>query len=64
MSRKARTGITADFFQKDGKPLIPNGLKLLDEIPNVEYEIFLEFLPEVTLEQIRGFDMVISFGPK
>ena len=65
MSRKARIGITADFLQRDGKSIIPGpGLKSLDEIPNVEYEIFPEFLPEVTPEQIRGFDMVISFGPK
>ncbi len=64
MSRKAKIGITRDFFQKDGKPLITNGLKSLDEMPNVEYGIFPEFLPEVTLEQIRGFDMVISVGPK
>ena len=65
MGRKAKIGITRDSFDKDGKFIIPGpGLKSLDEMPNVEYEIFPEFLPEVTPEQIRGFDMVISFGPK
>lgn len=33
-------------------------------MPNVEYEILPEFLPEVAPEQIRGFDMVISYSPK
>jgi len=65
MGRKAKIGITRDFFDKDGKFIIPGpGLKSLDEMPNVEYKILREFLPEVTPEQIRGFDMVISFGPK
>jgi len=60
MGRKAKIGITRDSFGKDGKFIIPGpGLKSLDEMPNVEYEIFSEFLPEVTPEQIRGFDMVI-----
>jgi len=29
-------------------------------MPDVEYEVFSELLPEVTPEQIQGFDMVIS----
>ena len=33
-------------------------------MPNVEYEILPEFLSEVAPEQIRGFDMVISYSPK
>ncbi len=65
MGRKAKIGLTRDFFDKDDKFIISGpGLKSLDEMPNVEYEIFPEFLPEVTPEQIRGFDVVISFGPK
>ena len=65
MGGKAKIGITRDSFDKDGKFIIPGpGLKLLDAMSNVEYGIFPEFLPEVTPEQIRGFDMVISFGPK
>ncbi len=65
MGRKAKIGITRDFFDKDGKFIMPGAeLKSLDEMPNVEYEVLREFLPEVTPEQIRGFDMVISLGPK
>ena len=61
MGRKARIGITRDFFDKDGKLVMPGPiLKLLDEMPNVEYETFPELLPEVTPEQILGYDMVIS----
>ncbi len=65
MVRKIKIGITRDSFDKDGKFIIPGpGLKLLDEMPHVEYEMFPEFLPEVTPEQIQGFDMVISLLPK
>jgi phosphoglycerate dehydrogenase-like enzyme len=65
MSRKARIGITRDLFDKDGKPITPGpGLKLLDEMPNVEYCLFSEYLPEVTPEQIHGLDMVITLKPK
>jgi|TARA_Y100000031_G_scaffold50785_1_gene58305 D-3-phosphoglycerate dehydrogenase len=65
VNAKARIGITSDLFDQDGKLKIPGpGLKLLDEMPDVEYEIFPEFLPEVTPEQIRDADMVISAGTK
>ena len=65
MVRKIKIGITRDSFDKDGKFIIPGpGLKLLDEMPHVEYEMFPEFLPEITPEQIQGFDMVISLLPK
>ncbi len=61
MGGKVRVGITRDMFDREGKFYTPGpGLRLLDEIPNVEWEIFPEFLPEITPEQIRGFDMVIS----
>lgn len=64
MSRKVRVGMTADSRDRFEKLIIPGpGLKLLDEM-GVEHGIFSEFLPEVTPEQIRGFDMVISFIPK
>ncbi len=61
MSRKARIGFTRDFLDKDGKFILPGpGLKLLYEMTGVEHEVFPEFLPEVTPEQIEGFDIVIS----
>jgi len=64
MARKARIGLTRDFFDEEGKFMMPGpGLKLLDEIPDVEYQMFPEFLREVTPEQIQGFDMVVTFRP-
>ncbi len=61
MGGKVRIGITRDMFDREGKFYTPGpGLRLLDEMPNVEWEMFPEFLPEITPEQIRGFDMVIS----
>lgn len=61
MSRKVRVGFTREFLDKKGKFFIPDpGLRLLDEIPNLEYDYFPEYLPEVTPEQIRGFDMAVT----
>jgi phosphoglycerate dehydrogenase-like enzyme len=64
MGRKARVGLSRDFFDEDSKYIMPGpGLKLLDNMPDVKYEMFPEFLREVTPEQIEGFDMVCSFRP-
>ena len=61
MSQKARIGFTRNFLDKDGNFALPGpGLKFLNEMPNLETEVFPEFLPEVTPEQIQGFDIVIS----
>ena len=60
-----RIGITRDLFDKEGTFIIPGpGLKLLDEVPEVEYRMFQEHLPEITPAQIEGLDMVISLRPK
>ena len=60
-----RIGITRDLFDKEGKFIIPGpGLKLLDEIPEIQYSVFQEHLPEITPAQIEGLDMVISLRPK
>jgi hypothetical protein len=49
MGRKAKVGLTRDFFDESGKFIMPGpGLKLLDAMPEVEYEIFPEFRREVT----------------
>lgn len=65
MGRKVRIGITRDCFDNKGQFMIPDpGLKLLDEMPDIEYEIFAEHLPEVSPEQIKRFDMVVSLRPK
>ena len=61
MERKVTLGITRDLFDADGKLDTPGpGLKLLDEIHEIEYRMFDQFLPEVTAEQVHGCDMVIS----
>ena len=61
MSRKVRIGFTGDFLDKDGKFILPGpGLRSLTEMPNIQQEVFPEFLPEVTPEQIQGYDMVIT----
>jgi len=39
------------------------GLKLLDDMPGVEYAMIPEFKKEITPDQIAGFDMVVSFRP-
>ncbi len=64
MGRKARIGLTRDFFDESGKFVMPGaGLKLLDDLPNVDYQMFPEFKREVTPDQIVGFDMVATFRP-
>jgi D-3-phosphoglycerate dehydrogenase len=64
MGRKARVGITADYIGEDGAFLIPGpGLKLVEERLHADYEVFKEFLKVITPEQIKGFDMVMTFRP-
>ena len=53
MSRKARIGMTSDI-------IYGLGLKSLDEMPNIEYRIFPELMPEVTPKQIRGLEIVLN----
>jgi phosphoglycerate dehydrogenase-like enzyme len=65
MSRKVKVGITRDLFDKEGQFYTPGpGLKLLDDIPNLEWEMFPTFIPEITPDQIAGFDMVVTLRPK
>jgi len=61
MGRKVRVGITRNLFDNDGKFFTPGlGLRLIDDMPNVEWEMIPEILPQITAEQIRGFDIVIN----
>ena len=63
MDRKVTLGITRDIFDADGNLDIPGpGIKLLNEMPEIQYRKFDQFLPEVTAEQIQGCDLVISAG--
>ena len=46
MNRKVTFGITRDMFDADGKLDIPGrGLELLNEMPEIEYRRFNQFLP-------------------
>ena len=62
MIRKARIGMTKDFFDKNKNPIYdsPALKKILRGTSNSECVVFSESLPEITPEQIRGFDMVIT----
>lgn len=65
MARKITLGITRDIFDAEGNLDIPGpGLELLDEMPEIQYRRFDQFLPEVSAEQIQGCDMVISAGAR
>jgi len=61
---KFRVGLTRDFLNADGKLNYEIGLELFAENPNIEYEFFTDFSPEVTPDQIAVFDAVISLMPR
>ena len=64
MEKHVKVGISRDLFDDEEQLIIPGaGLKLLDEMKGVEYEMFSEFQPEMAPEQVRGCDMVISAVP-
>ncbi|MCH8865064.1 MAG: dehydrogenase [Chloroflexi bacterium] len=64
MGRKARIGITRDLFDENGVSISPGpGPKRLDDVPELEWEMFPGYAPEVNPEYARGFDMVITFAP-
>ncbi len=61
MSRKVQVVFTGDFLDNEGNFTLPDqALKMLKKMPNVEHKVFAEFLPEVTPEQIRDVDIIIS----
>ena len=61
---KFRVGLTRDFLNAEGKLNYEIGLELFAENPNIEYEFFSDFTPEVTPGQIADFDAVISLMPR
>ncbi len=65
MNEIATLGITREYFDEHGNLTMPGpGLKLLDEMPDLEYRVFDQSLPEITPAQIHGCDMVISAGAR
>lgn len=65
MNAKAMLGITREFFDDDGNLNMPGpGLKLLDEMHEIDYRVFEHSLPEISPKQLHGCDMVISAGAR
>ncbi len=65
MATKATLGITREFFDEEGNLTMPGpGLKLLDDLPGLEYHVFDEWIREIPPEQVNGCDMVISGGAR
>jgi D-3-phosphoglycerate dehydrogenase len=56
--------LTRDFLTPDGELAMGDvGLRELQNVPHVSLEFFSEYLPEVTPQQIAGYDAVISLAP-
>jgi len=65
MRRTTRIGLTNDTVNSAGEFIAPGpGLKLLDEMSDIKYEVFSSHLPEVGPQQIEDLDMVFSLSPK
>ncbi len=64
-SSKFHVGLTRDFLAEDGRLAFQDiGLGMLDAEPGVTYSFLPENLPEITPDQIAGFDGVITYLPK
>ncbi|HXJ94367.1 MAG TPA: NAD(P)-dependent oxidoreductase [Terriglobia bacterium] len=62
--KEFRVGLTRDLLAADGSLALGDlGLGRLESEPHISLEFFAEFRPEVTPEQIAGYDAVISFAP-
>lgn len=59
-----RIGITADFKTTAKGLLEPALAEHFDPLPEVEYEFMPELKVEVTPEQIKGYDAVITLHPR
>ena len=63
MARKFRIAVARDFQISRGEAGEEIGLTLMDKEPCVSYDIFPEFLQEVSPEQIAGYDALILGDP-
>jgi phosphoglycerate dehydrogenase-like enzyme len=64
VSSKFRVGISADFKTAAEGLLEPVLAERLDPQPELEYEFMAEFKEEVTPDQIRDYDAVITLQPR
>jgi phosphoglycerate dehydrogenase-like enzyme len=63
--KRFRVGLTRDFLTPSGDVAMGDiGLQRLKQTPGVSLEFFTEHLPEVTGEQIVGYDAIISLAPR
>ena len=61
MSDRLQLGLCRDLFDENGTLIFSDsGLDLLDDLSDLEYRIFPQFLPEITPGQIQGCDVVIT----
>jgi phosphoglycerate dehydrogenase-like enzyme len=64
MNEKISIGFTRDFFDMDGNYIMPGpGPRVFDDTSNVEWQMLSENLPEITPEQVNGFDMIMNWLP-
>src|SRR5918993_603994 len=60
-----RVGITRDFLAADGSVAFGDiGLGLLDVAPGVAWEFLADLTPELSAEQIDGYDALVVLGPR
>src|ERR1700687_4734136 len=60
-----RVGLTRDFLTPAGQLAMGDiGLTGLNNTKDVSVEFFQDHFPEVTAEQIAGYDAVISLAPR
>jgi len=60
-----RIGITRDVLKPNSGELFTDlGLSMLDGLPGIEYEVFPEYKPVVTPDQIKDYDGIISLAPR
>ncbi|HEV2494083.1 MAG TPA: NAD(P)-dependent oxidoreductase [Terriglobia bacterium] len=59
-----RVGLTRDFLTPAGELSLGDiGLRELQDTPRVSMEFLAEYTPEVTAQQIAGYDAIISLAP-
>lgn len=59
-----RVGLTRDFLTPAGELSLGDiGLRKLQDTPQVSIEFLAEYAPEVTPQQIAGYDAIISLAP-
>ena len=65
MAESFRVGLTRDFLATDGTAAMGDiGLDLLEAAPGVTWEFLAENTPELSAEQIDGYDALVVLGPQ